>query len=154
MNPANMVEIAGKKLHSDTFTAKRYHKNRLHQQQQLTGPDWYCVLEWMIRQSAQTSECTADLSSFIAPWKRAKNSQIRYLQPLMFWKSRWFQEGQEVVGLNNLSLVKFELPNASSDYQIIQDSYWFCSWYPTKIVYSRFQTQLTPNQELLGDFKF
>jgi len=154
MNPANMVEIAGKKLHRDTFTAKRYHKNRLHQQQQLTGPDWYCVLEWMIRQRAQTSECTADLSSFIAPWKRAKNSQIRYLQPLMFWKSRWFQEGQEVVGLNNLSLVKFELPNASTDYQIIQDSYWFCSWYPTKIVYSRFQTQLTPNQELLGDFKF
>ncbi|MFN6501919.1 MAG: PhoD-like phosphatase [Nostoc sp. DedQUE01] len=153
MNPANMVEISAKKLHHDTFTAKRY-PTQLRQQQQLTDPDWYCVLEWLIRQRAQTSNCTADISSFIAPWKRAKNTKRRYLQPLMFWKSRWFQEGREVVGLNNLGLVQFEFPNAASSYQIIQDSYWFCSWYPTQIVYSRFETQLTPNQALLEDFRF
>ncbi len=153
MNPANMVEISDKKLHHDTFTAKRY-PNQLRQQQQLTDPDWYCVLEWIIRQSAHTSNCTADISSFIAPWKRARNTKIRCLQPLMFWKSRWFQEGREVVGLNNLGLVQFELPNAGSSYEIIQDSYWFSSWYPTQIVYSRFATQLTPNQSLLGNFRF
>ncbi|MFN6559081.1 MAG: PhoD-like phosphatase [Nostoc sp. ChiSLP01] len=153
MNQANMVEISEKTLHHDTFTAKRY-PNRLRQQQQLTDPDWYCVLEWLIRQRAQTCNCTTDISSFIAPWKRAKNTKIGYLQPLMFWKSRWFQEGREVVGLNNLGLVQFEFPDAGSSCQIIQDSYWFSSWHPTQIVYSRFETQLMPNQALLGDFRF
>ncbi|MDF5706586.1 MAG: PhoD-like phosphatase [Nostoc sp. S4] len=154
VNPANIVEISDKKLHHETFTAKRYPSTRLHQPQRLTDPDWYCVLEWIIRQTAQTSGCTADISSFIAPWKRAENTKRRYLQPLMFWKSRWFQEGREVVGLNNLSLVQFELPSSSSSYQIIQDSYWFSSWHPTQIVYSRFTTELTPNQSLLENFKF
>ncbi|MBW4673553.1 MAG: PhoD-like phosphatase [Desmonostoc geniculatum HA4340-LM1] len=154
MNPANMVEISDKKLHHDGFTAKRYPNSRLRQRQELTDPDWYCVLEWIMRQSAQTSNCTADLSSFIAPWKRAKIAKRRCLQPLMFWKFRWFQEGREVVGLNNLGLVQFELPDAGSSYQIIQDSYWFSSWYPTQIVYSRFATELTANQSLLGNFRF
>ncbi|MDZ8184502.1 MAG: PhoD-like phosphatase [Nostoc sp. ChiSLP02] len=154
MNPSNMVEVSGKTLHRNTFTVKRYHKNRLNQSQELTNPDWYCVLEWIIRQSAQTYSCTTDLSSFIAPWQRAKNAKMRYLQPLMFWKFRWFQEGREVVGLNNLGLVKFELPDASTYYQIIQDSYWFSSWEPTQIVYSRFESELTPNQLLLQNVRF
>jgi hypothetical protein len=140
MNPDNMVEIPAKKLHQNRRSPNY--------------PDWYCVLEWIPRQSTQTSACTRDLPSFIAPWKRAENAKRRRLQPLMFWKSRWLQEGREVVGLNNLGLVRFHLPDGSSSCQIIQDSYWFSSWYPTQIVYSRFQTQLTSNQSLLGNFRF
>ncbi|WP_392531962.1 PhoD-like phosphatase [Nostoc sp. C117] len=140
MNPANMVEISGKKLH--------------HNRRSPNSPDWYCALEWIPRQSAQTYRYTADLASFIAPWQRREKTKRRSLQPLMFWKSRWFQEGREVIGLNNLGLVRFELPNGSSSCQIIQDSYWFSSWYPTQIVYSRFESQLMPNQSLLGNFRF
>jgi hypothetical protein len=140
MNPDNMVEIPAKKL----------DQNR----RSLNYPDWYCVLEWIPRQNTQTSVCTRDLPSFIAPWKRAENAKRRRLQPLMFWKSRWLQEGREVVGLNNLGLVQFELLDGSSSCQIIQDSYWFSSWYPTQIVHSRFQSQLTSNQSLLGNFRF
>jgi hypothetical protein len=135
MNPPDIVEISARKLHG-------------HRRSPMT-PDWYCVLEWIPRQSTQTSRCTADVSSLIAPWKRAENAKWKWLQPLIFWKSRWFQDGQEVVGLNNLALVHFELADVSSSYKVIQDSYWLSCWYPTQIVYSHFESQLTPNQSLL-----
>ncbi|WP_373526360.1 PhoD-like phosphatase [Nostoc sp.] len=135
INPPKMVEISARQL----------HRNR----QLLTNSDWHCVLEWIPRQNAQTSDCTADILSLIAPWKRAENTKWKWLQPLILWKSRWFQEGREVVGLNNLALVHFELADASSSCKVIQDLYWFSSWYPTQVVYTRFESQLTPNQSLL-----
>ncbi|WP_257236375.1 hypothetical protein [Nostoc sp. 'Peltigera malacea cyanobiont' DB3992] len=115
----------------------------------LNDSDWHCVLEWIPRNSVQTSTYTADILSLIAPWKRAENAKWKWLQPLIFWKSRWFQEGREVVGLNNLALVHFELADESNSCKVIQDLYWFSCWYPTQIVYSRFESQLTPNQSLL-----
>ncbi|QMS91142.1 PhoD-like phosphatase [Nostoc edaphicum CCNP1411] len=135
LNPPNMVEVSEKQLH--------------HNRQMLANSDWHCVLEWIPRNSVQTSAYTADIFSLIAPWKRAKNAKWKWLQPVMFWKSRWFQEGREVVGLNNLALVHFELPDGGNSCKVIQDLYWFSSWYPTQIVYSRFESQLTPNQSLL-----
>ncbi len=134
-NPPNMVEISEKQLH--------------HNRQMLTNSDWHCVLEWIPRNNVQTSGCTADILSLIAPWKRAENAKWKWLQPLMFWKFRWFQEGREVVGLNNLGLVHFELVDESNSCKVIQDLYWFSSWYPTQVVYSRFETPLKPNQSLL-----
>jgi hypothetical protein len=134
-NPPNMVEISEKQLH--------------HNRQTLTNSDWHCVLEWIPRNNVQTSACTADILSLIAPWKRAENAKWKWLQPLMFWKFRWFQEGREVVGLNNLGLVHFELVDEGSSCKVIQDLYWFSSWYPTQVVYSRFETPLKPNQSLL-----
>ncbi|MEH1827876.1 MAG: PhoD-like phosphatase [Nostoc sp.] len=138
INPPNMVESSVKQLFGG-----------LRPYQMVTDYDWHCVLEWIPRNSVQTSDCTADILSLIAPWKRAENAKWKWLQPLMFWTFRWFQEGREVVGLNNLGLVHFEFADGNSSGKVIQDLYWFSSWYPTQLVYSRFKTHLTPNQSLL-----
>ncbi|MEH1893806.1 MAG: PhoD-like phosphatase [Nostoc sp.] len=137
-NPPNMVEVSAKQLFGG-----------LRPYQMVTNYDWHCVLEWIPRNPVQTSRFGADISPLIAPWKRAENAKWKWLQPLMFWKFRWFQEGREVVGLNNLALVHFEFADASNSDKVIQDLYWFSSWYPTQIVYSRFESQLIPNQSLL-----
>ncbi|MEH2137134.1 MAG: PhoD-like phosphatase [Nostoc sp.] len=135
IHPPNMVEVSAKQLH--------------HNRQMLTNSDWHCVLEWIPRNSVQTSRFGADISPLVAPWKRAENAKWKWLQSLMFWKFRWFQDGREVVGLNNLALVHFEFADASNSDKVIQDLYWFSSWYPTQVVYSRFESELTPNQSLL-----
>ncbi|MEH2347913.1 MAG: PhoD-like phosphatase [Nostoc sp.] len=137
-DPPNMVEVSAKQLFGG-----------LRPYQMVTNYDWHCVLEWIPRKTVQTSAYTADILSLIAPWKRAEDAKWKWLQPLMFWKSRWLQEGREVVGLNNLGLVHFEFADRSRSDKVIQDLYWFSSWYPTQIVYSRFESQLTPNQSLL-----
>ncbi|MEH2440167.1 PhoD-like phosphatase [Nostoc sp.] len=137
-DPPNMVEVSAKQLFGG-----------LRPYQMVTNYDWHCVLEWIPRNPVQTSRFGADISPLIAPWKRAENAKWKWLQPLMFWKFRWFQEGREVVGLNNLALVHFEFADASNSDKVIQNLYWFSSWYPTQIVYSRFESQLIPNQSLL-----
>ncbi|BAZ52407.1 hypothetical protein NIES4103_50680 [Nostoc sp. NIES-4103] len=110
-------------------------------------PDWVCALEWIPRQSTQLPEFGANLPWLLTPQQKAKNYKWRWLQRLMFWKSPRFQDGREVVGFNNLALVQFEL-TANASYKVIQDLYWFSSWYPTQIVYSRFQSELVHNESL------
>jgi len=68
----------------------------------------------------------------------------------MLWKLRWFQDGREVVGLNNLALIRFEPTEESNAGAIAQYLYWFSPWQPTQVVYSRFVSQLTPNRTLLS----
>ncbi|WP_017653238.1 hypothetical protein [Fortiea contorta] len=142
INPFEMMELSAKQARS--------HRSRTRPP---LNPDWRCVLEWIPRNSARTPDFSADVSSLIAPWKQAQMSRWVWLQPLMFWKYRWFQEGKEVLGLNNLALVHLELENEGSSYRVMQDLYWLCSWYPTQIVYSRFQTQLRPNQSWFRNSK-
>lgn len=113
-------------------------------------PDWFCVLEWMPRCRTQQPTFGNDLTWLVPSWKH-KQPQWRWLQPFCFWRSRWFQDGREVVGLNNLALVQFESIDTgqSSSYKVIQDLHWFSPWSPTQIVYSRFESPLVPNQKLL-----
>ncbi|MCG6135971.1 MAG: PhoD-like phosphatase [Nostoc sp. LLA-1] len=125
LNPPDMVEQR----------AKKSHRARMK-------PDWNCELEWIPRQNIQTPNFGTNLSWLRTPRQTAKNEKWQWLQQLIFWKSPWFQEGREVVGVNNLALVQFELTDTSNSYKVMQDSYWFSSWYPTRIVYSRFESQL------------
>ncbi|BAB76305.1 PhoD-like phosphatase [Anabaena sp. FACHB-709] len=134
--PPNMLEVTAK---------------RLHRRQALTNPDWHCVLEWIPRQPTQNFYHQLDMSTFITP-KNRRNLRWQWLKPLKFWQSPWFQDGREVVGLNNLAFVHFELSGNSNSYQVIQDTYWFSSTSTTQIVYSRFATDLQPNQYLLNEF--
>ena len=84
--------------------------------------DWYCTLEWLPRQrSIPTNLITVSP----AP-------QENWLQRWQWWNSRWFQEGREVVGLNNLAVVQLQ------DTTIVQDLYWRSPWLPHPIVFSRF----------------
>jgi hypothetical protein len=151
-SPPTMVEPPGQQSRRDRAIAKPLSKSQRipsEKRSPLTNPDWKCVLEWIPRHSAQTPSFGRDVTWLLTPRQQTKNNQWRWLQPLMGWKSRWFQDGREVVGLNNLALVQFEWEDTTNAHKVIQDLYWFSSWSPTQIVYSRYETDLKPNQSLL-----
>lgn len=65
----------------------------------------------------------------------------KLLGRLKFWQARWFQEGQEAVGVNNIAVVHFQT-QYNQPIDVLQDNYWFSTWLPIHIVRSRFQTSL------------
>ncbi|MCC5641060.1 PhoD-like phosphatase [Nostoc sp. CHAB 5844] len=132
--PVDMVEVSAKQW----------------QRQPSRYPNWQCALELIPRQKTQPANLKTDMLTFIAPWNRPEKAKWRSLQFLMFWKSKWFQDGKEVVGVNNLALVQFEPTDENLASKVIQDLYWFSSWYTTKLVYSRFESQLLPNRDLFN----
>jgi hypothetical protein len=117
----------------------------------LTLPDWQAMLEWISQQSTHTPPFGTAVGWLMPPRSWAKAARWRWLQPLMIWNSRWFQTGREVVGLNNLALVQFRQADQTTAPIVIQDTYWFATWQPTQIVYSRFEVPLAPNQDLLNE---
>ncbi|MBI4783125.1 MAG: PhoD-like phosphatase [Oscillatoriophycideae cyanobacterium NC_groundwater_1537_Pr4_S-0.65um_50_18] len=127
------------------------HSAARHKQDSIPDPDWLCALEWMPRCRTQPPVFGNALNWLLLPGKRQKPRR-HWFESLFFWRSHWFQDGREVVGLNNLALVQFESSrslNAGQADKVIQDLYWFSSWSPTQIVYSRFESPLVPNQTLL-----
>ncbi|HEY9762075.1 MAG TPA: PhoD-like phosphatase [Trichocoleus sp.] len=107
--------------------------------------DWTCALEWVPRQAATVPEVGRNVA-----WMGVRSHFYpSWLQSLQFWKSRWFQEGREVVGLNNLALVQFESEETAPAIIVIQDAYWVSPWSPVQIMRSRFSSSLTPNQKLV-----
>ena len=111
-----------------------------HPAQPSSPPDWHCQLTWMRRQPAQPVDISTDIFELVPSQQRSP--LIRSLKWLKFWNARWFQSGQEVVGVNNIALVHFaspDLPTSPSQLTVTQDHYWFSSWLPTQIVRSRFQ---------------
>jgi hypothetical protein len=113
-------------------------------------PNWSCALEWVPRDRTQVSPFGTEVPWLLPPRRRARNARYQWLQPLMLWKSRWFQDGREVVGLNNLALIRFEATDGREANAIAQYLYWFSPWSPTQLVYSRFVSSLVPNQTLLA----
>lgn len=112
----------------------------------LKKSDWTCALEWLPRQTAETAKFGQRL-----PWLevRSHSPNPSWLNSLQFWKSRWFQEGREVVGLNNLALVRFEPGETATAVTVVQDVYWFSPWSPVQIMRSQFSSPLAPNQKLV-----
>jgi hypothetical protein len=101
--------------------------------------DWECTLEWIPRKPATGANLIPTRST-------AGNLQPNHFFPrLMWWKSRWFQDGREVVGLNNLAVVQLQ------DRAIVQDLYWCSSWLPPQVVFSRFVAPLQPDLHLRVD---
>ncbi len=96
----------------------------------LIKPDWHGKLTWVPRQPVQSAPFGS-----IAEWIPVQR-QGRWLRSLQFWKSRWFQEGHELVGRNNLSVVQF------TQNTVLQDSYWYATWSEGEIVRSRFESEL------------
>ena len=105
-------------------------------QSRQTPHDWECLLESVVRQHARVAkfdrtELTAETS---------KNLQFNnFLQPLMWWNSRWFQDNREIVGMNNLAVVTWQSES------IVQDLYWYFPQHPNRLVYNRFISKLTPS---------
>jgi hypothetical protein len=119
--PMNMLEYEGKK-----------------DKQPSVPPDWYCTLEWVRREAAEAIAFQDDTAWLMPPWKRARLS--RWWRSLLFWKSLWFQDGREVVGLNNLAFVHFE----GTD-KVVQDLYWVSTSAPIQLIRSRFQAKFKPS---------
>lgn len=107
-------------------------------------PDWQYHIEWIKREKAN-----------LAPWKgKRMSSESEYQNPsgwltavrnlvLMLWRNRWLQEGEEVVGRNNVGVISFEWSHKKENAKaVIQDSYWRSPWKPTSVVYSRYVVPL------------
>ena len=97
-------------------------------------PDLWYRTEWIKRQKAQP-----------AAWEKAKNYPVNSehqnsSSPASWlWRNRWFQEGEEVVGLANFGLVSFNWSTENDDAKaVIQDIYWRPSWDNQSVVYSRY----------------
>ena len=99
----------------------------------LSKPDWQYRTEWCKRQPAKS-----------LPWKQPipterKNFWRRFIDFLaLLWRNRWLQEGSEVVGRNNLSLVKFRW----LDKTVIQETYWHPPWSDRGTVKSSYEVSL------------
>ncbi len=148
-SPANMTELPAAK-------AKTQRTDQLIQQakQHNISADWRCQMRWLQRQRTEPlALMDSALNELIPLHVRSQNS---FLEWLKFWKARWFQEGQEVVGINNIALVYFQLEDRQDDklenrqlansqsihsqnLVVKQAHYWFSPWFPVQVVRSRFK---------------
>lgn len=135
-NPPNMVELSAPQSRRDPDSHPSH------------PPDWNCTLEWIPRHNARTPSFGNDVTWLISPRKQANSSKRHWLQFLCFWQSPLLQEGREAIGRNNLALVQFQLAETTHSYTAIQDIYWFSTWQPTQIVYSRFKSHLADRPSL------
>jgi hypothetical protein len=101
-----------------------------------TPHDWECTLESIERQRARF----ANINRTKLTATNVENIQFNnFLQPLMWWKSGWFQDNREIVGMNNLAMVTWQSES------IVQDLYWYLPHHPDRLVFSRFTASLTPD---------
>ncbi|WP_421657765.1 hypothetical protein [Leptothermofonsia sp. ETS-13] len=143
-DPPTMTELSARKAYP-IFDKRADTQNALPSE----PPDWFCALEWIPRNPVQLptfGNLTAWLMSLS---ERRRRARWRWLRPFIFWKWRWFQDGREVVGVNNLALVQLKAESENPPHQVIQDSYWFSSGHSTQVVYSRYKSHLDPNRSLL-----
>ncbi len=117
-------------------------------QEKQMSPDWQCQMKWLKRQRAQPAmksamksgaERPVSLSELVPPTARAPYSLTQWLA---FWNARWFQEGTEVVGVNNIALVRFQVAPPSGNpakLSVTQEHYWFSPWLATEVVCSQFK---------------
>lgn len=116
-------------------------KKQLNPHQPL--PDWQYRIEWCKRQPAQLlpwQQATPEenqIKNHRSNWQVLVSSLISWL-----WHNRWLQEGSEVVGRNNLSLVKFQWSTTKT---VIQETYWQPPWKEKGTVKSRYEISLEPD---------
>ncbi|AFZ12904.1 hypothetical protein Cri9333_2025 [Crinalium epipsammum PCC 9333] len=105
-------------------------------------PDWRYSVEWIKRQK---SKKFANIRIFKKPVNSIRAKLLIFLLNLVswIWRNRWIQEGDEVIGHNNLGLVSFQWSeNEDNAKAVIQDIYWQPPWKQNTIVYSRYFVRL------------
>lgn len=95
------------------------------------SPDWKCTLEWLRRRAVRRYSAKLDRSWVVVDSGRSW---------LKFWRWKWFQDGREIIGVNNIALVSFE--SASHTLTVFHNLYWFSRWKPLQIVQSRYDCGL------------
>jgi hypothetical protein len=114
------------------FSRKKTQKS-LKAKQSL--PDWQYRVQWCKRQPAQS------LPWQPLPQQRDRRYKLFFGLICWLWRNRWLQEGSEVIGRNNLSLVKFHWSITKT---VIQETYWYPPWNDTGTVKSRYEISLEP----------
>ncbi len=109
-------------------------------------PDWQYQVQWCKRARSQPlpwqkhpAHLTPKGYTISSPipanlWQRFV-SALAYL----FWRNPWLQEGSEVIGRNNLSLVRFEW---STTKKVIQETHWYPPWDENGMVKSSYEVSL------------
>ncbi|MEM8722604.1 MAG: PhoD-like phosphatase [Cyanobacteria bacterium P01_G01_bin.39] len=103
-------------------------------------PDWQYRIEWIKRQPAKA-----------LPWRLNNNTKSktsffdRIINGILalLWRNPWLQEGSEVVGRNNLSLVRFNWTEHKRT--VIQETYWNPPWKEIGMVKSKYEVPLDDN---------
>lgn len=152
-SPCDMVELSRRQAQHfhQKYSIRSAQRSPLHKISEL--PEWACVLEWVPRQKAQFAAFGIEVPWLLMPSQQTLDSRYPWLKTLMFWRQRWFQEGREVVGLNNIALVQVIPPDAQSPAIVMQELFWFSPWSPTQIVSSRYTTTLSPNWKQLANLQ-
>ena len=109
-------------------------------------PDWQYRVDWCNRQPYQILDWQQSPPQ-ISPQGYPRTSSItpnlwqKFIAKLLFylWRNPWLQDGSEVVGRNNLSLVRFQWSTSKT---VIQETYWHAPWNDTGTVKSCYQVSL------------
>lgn len=133
--PLKMTEIKQPGFWEKLF--KRY--NKLPELN--SPPEWQYRIEWCKRQPAK-SLAWQQPQSTAKPHLNLRQKLIRVGLNIV-WRNRWLQEGTEVIGRNNLSLVKFQWSNTKV---VIQETYWHPPWNDTGMVKSSYVVSLESEQ--------
>ncbi|MGF1478363.1 MAG: PhoD-like phosphatase [Cyanophyceae cyanobacterium] len=106
-------------------------------------PDWQYQIEWIEREKAHPL--------FWGQRSVSSHSSMPRILRLFswLWRNRWLQEGQEVVGRNNISVVTLQWAPEDDAKAVVQEIYWHPPWNPTRIVKSRYCASLQTKQPLL-----
>jgi hypothetical protein len=102
-------------------------------------PDWFATLEWIPRQTTRRMTDRA-----VAPDRHCRRQYFWRQWWRRFWL--WLQDGQEVVGVNNLGVVSFHESEANVP-TIVHTIYWLSFWQPPEVFYSRFDCELISNPD-------
>ncbi|MBD2577745.1 PhoD-like phosphatase [Oscillatoria sp. FACHB-1406] len=104
------------------------------------APDWLYRTEWIKRQPSQLlpwSQHRSDLEAKAGFWRKLFDRIFAWL-----WRNRWFQEGPEVVGRSNFSIVFFEGSPQQRQQTVVQETYWCPPWKPNYLVKSRYDVRM------------
>jgi hypothetical protein len=100
-------------------------------------PDWQYCIQWCKRKPTESLPWQ--------PYRQKSPSRTNLWQKFLsfllawVWRNPWFQEGSEVIGKNNISLVKFRWSTRKT---VIQETYWHPPWDVTTTVKSRYEVSL------------
>ncbi|WP_036484448.1 PhoD-like phosphatase [Myxosarcina sp. GI1] len=83
-------------------------------------PDWQYRVEWSKRRASKQAW------QLKTSGKKQSNLWQRFLDFIAYllWRNPWFQHGAEVVGHNNISLVRFQVSPTNEPLLVIQETYW------------------------------
>lgn len=107
-------------------------------------PDWRYHIHWVTRQPAQSlalSKATGLKPPTRSSWLAQLLGWVRQL-----WRNRWLQEGNEVVGVNNIGVVSLAEFDQNRQQAIVQELYWYAPWSRDRVVFSRFHASLLSPQ--------